>query len=53
MIIGLTGAICAGKNEFAQYLVKKYGFKSINLLKYFKEELKKRCIKVPKKFSPL
>lgn len=53
MIVGLTGAICAGKKEFAQYLVQKYGFKQVNLLKYFKEELKKRGIKVRARFSPL
>lgn len=53
MIVGLTGAICAGKKEFAEYLVKKYGFKQLNLINYFKKELKKRGIKVRSKFSPL
>lgn len=53
MIIGLTGAICAGKKEFASYLVKKHGFKRVNLIKYFKAELKKRGIKICPKQSPL
>lgn len=53
MIIGLTGAICAGKREFALYLQNKYGFKVVDLLDLFKKELKKRGIKITKEFSPL
>lgn len=29
MLIGLTGTFCSGKDEIADYLVKKYGFESI------------------------
>ena len=53
MIIGLTGAICSGKHEFAIYLENKYQFKAINLIKYFKAELKRRGIRIPKKSTPL
>ena len=41
MIIGLTGAICAGKTELAKYLMQTYGFEAINLLEMFKLRLKK------------
>ena len=41
MIIGLTGAICSGKTEFAKYLMQTYGFEAINLLETFKMRLKK------------
>ena len=40
MIIGLTGAICAGKYELARYLMQTYGFEAVNLLDTFKLHLK-------------
>ena len=43
MIIGLTGAICSGKNDFAIYLVNKYGFIDIDLLARFMELIGKDC----------
>ena len=41
MIIGITGAICAGKRSFAKYLAKKYGFELVDMLDLFRKELKK------------
>lgn len=32
MLIGVCGAICAGKKEVARYLVTKYDFKVLNLV---------------------
>ena len=40
MIVGLTGAICAGKYELAKYLMQTYGFEAVNLLDTFKLHLK-------------
>ena len=40
MIVGLTGAICAGKYELARYLMQTYGFEAVNLLDTFKQHLK-------------
>ena len=39
MIIGITGAICAGKREFALFLQAKYGFEIVDLLEIFKDYL--------------
>jgi dephospho-CoA kinase len=52
MIIGITGAICSGKQAFAEYLKEKYGFEVVNLLELFRELLKERKIKVSKENSP-
>jgi len=46
MIIGLTGAICSGKEQFAQYLKKKYGFEIVNLMIIFKLVLKAKKIRL-------
>jgi len=42
MIIGITGAICAGKRAFAEYLVKTYSFEFVDLLELFRRELEKQ-----------
>ena len=52
MIIGISGAVCSGKQEFAKYLASKYGFKIVNLLVIFKEILREKKIKIPKRSSP-
>ena len=39
MIVGITGAICAGKSALAKYLVDTYGFESVNLLDFFRSKL--------------
>ena len=39
MIVGLTGAICAGKTALAMYLVTTYGFEAINLIEIFRFKL--------------
>jgi dephospho-CoA kinase len=39
MIVGITGAICAGKRALAKYLVETYGFESVNLLEVFRSKL--------------
>ena len=39
MIVGITGAICAGKYQFAQYLAQTHGFEAINFLEIFKLRL--------------
>ena len=41
MIIGITGAICVGKTEFARYLIQTYGFEAINVLEIFKLRFRK------------
>ena len=41
MIVGITGAICAGKAELAMYLVQTHGFEAINVLDIFKIRLAK------------
>ena len=51
MIIGITGAICTGKREFAEYLAKKYGWEFVDLLDLFKRKLKQKGEKYGK--SPL
>lgn len=48
MIIGITGAICAGKRELALYLAKKYGFELVDLLTLFKRKLKDQGTKLGK-----
>lgn len=40
MIVGLVGNICSGKEEFANYLVKKHNFNKVNLIERFKEKQK-------------
>jgi dephospho-CoA kinase len=52
MIIGITGAICAGKRAFAEYLANKYGFELVNLLELFKIELHKLGLAVEVQSSP-
>jgi len=52
MIIGITGAICAGKRAFAEYLAKEYGFELVNLLELFKIELHKLGLAVEVQSSP-
>lgn len=39
MIIGITGAICAGKEAMATYLVQTHGFEAINVMEIFKLRL--------------
>ncbi len=41
MIIGITGAICAGKRAFAEFLAKKYDWELVDILELFKEHLMK------------
>ena len=36
MIVGLTGSICSGKETMADYLVKHYNFKKIDILELFR-----------------
>lgn len=52
MIIGITGAICAGKRAFAEYLAAKYGFELVNLLDLFRHALKNQGYDVEKLGSP-
>ena len=40
MIIGITGAICAGKAELVRFLIKTYSFEAVNILDIFKQKLK-------------
>lgn len=40
MIVGIIGAICAGKETLVQYMVQTYGFEAVNLLVIFKNRLK-------------
>ena len=53
MIIGITGAICAGKSAFAQFLADKYGFEVVNLLELFKLLIKEQKVKLNNEHSPL
>ncbi len=53
MIIGITGAICAGKRAFAEYLAEKYGFELVNLLELFKVELEKQGLQIEEQSSPI
>ena len=53
MIIGITGAICAGKRTFAEYLAKIYGFDLIDMLELFRLELKKQGITIAMECSPV
>ena len=53
MIIGITGAICAGKRAFAEYLAKKYGFDLIDMLDLFRKELRKQGLAIAKECSPV
>jgi len=46
MIIGITGAICAGKRAFAEYLVQTYGFEFVDLLELFRIELAKQGLPI-------
>jgi len=43
--IGLVGQIAAGKEVFAEYLIKKYGFTTFSLSTVVHHELEKRGIK--------
>jgi dephospho-CoA kinase len=56
MIIGITGVICAGKNELVRYLVQS-GFEAVNIMDLFKNKLQEqlRLKKATKKdlFSPI
>jgi adenylate kinase family enzyme len=52
MIIGITGAICAGKRAFAEYLAAKYGFELVNLLDLFRGALKKQGYEIEQRGSP-
>ena len=42
MIVGITGAICAGKTALAMYLVQTYGFEAVNLLEIFRSKLEQQ-----------
>jgi dephospho-CoA kinase len=53
MIIGITGAICAGKRSFAEYLAAKHGFEIINLLEEFQNYLEENGQKIDHSASPL
>jgi dephospho-CoA kinase len=53
MIIGITGAICAGKRAFAEYLAKKYSFDLIDMLDLFRKELRKQGLTIEKECSPI
>ncbi len=53
MIIGITGAICSGKHEFAKYLARIYGFDLIDMLDLFRKELKKQGLKILTESSPV
>lgn len=46
VIIGVTGFIGAGKDTFANYLVKKKGFVHYSLSDILREEAKKKSIKI-------
>jgi len=39
MIIGITGALCSGKQTLVKYLVQTYNFEAVNLLEIFKARL--------------
>ena len=39
MIVGITGAICAGKASLALYLAQTHGFEAINVMEIFKLRL--------------
>ncbi len=41
MIVGITGAICSGKQALALYLVQTHGFEAINVMEIFKIRLRK------------
>ena len=53
MIIGITGAICAGKRAFAEYLVQTYGFEFVDLLELFKIELARQGLPIQLQSSPI
>ena len=36
MIVGITGAICAGKTSLVMYLIQTYGFEAVNILDIFR-----------------
>ena len=40
MIVGITGAICAGKASLVRYLVETYAFEAVNILEIFKARLR-------------
>jgi len=48
MIVGITGAICAGKTPLAMYLVQTYGFEAVNLLDIFRSRVKQQLAKKEK-----
>lgn len=39
MIVGITGAICSGKETLTTYLVQTHGFEAINVMEIFKLRL--------------
>lgn len=42
MIVGITGAICSGKQALAFYLAQTHGFEAINVMEIFKIRLVKQ-----------
>jgi len=40
MIVGITGAICAGKQTLVKFLLETYGFEGVNIETIFKARLK-------------
>lgn len=51
MIVGLTGSICSGKETMADYLVKTYNFKKVNILELFRKHILEKELKTSKKES--
>jgi dephospho-CoA kinase len=45
MIIGITGSLCSGKSELANYLCQTYDFEAVNLLDVFKKRLSLKEVK--------
>ena len=48
-VIGITGKIGSGKNAVSNYLVKEFGFKSVNIGDLVRTESKKRNLKLNRK----
>ena len=42
MIVGLTGAICSGKDSMADYLVKNHNFQKVNIMDLFRKKIEER-----------
>ena len=53
MIVGITGAICAGKSQLAKYLIETHGFEAINVMEIFKKRLRKSRHEIWKRRKPL